>query len=66
MNDDDTRTRSQSGALLTGLVVLAVVVVGLPQVWTDLRNGGIGLESVFYPVLAVAFGYLSLSRRPQR
>jgi hypothetical protein len=48
--------------VLTGLVVLLVAVLGLPQVWADLRSGSLGLESVFYPVLGAAFGYLAVRR----
>ncbi len=27
------------------------------------REGGVSLDSVFYPVLLVAFGYLAIARR---
>ena len=51
------------GPLLTGLVVVVVVVLGVPAIWNSLRTGHIGLETIFYPVLGVAFGYLAVSRR---
>ena len=57
--------RREDGAL-TGLVVLLVVVLGTPQVLSDLRSGQLGLESVFFPVLLVAFGYLAVSQRASR
>ena len=55
--------RRASPPALTGLVVLLVLVLGVPQVWADLREGGVSLDSVFYPVLLVAFGYLAIARR---
>ena len=54
------------GDVLTGLVVLCVVVVGLPQVWQRAESGGFGVEMVFYPVLGAAFGYLAVLRRRPR
>jgi hypothetical protein len=57
--------RREDGAL-TGLVVLLVVVLGAPQVLSDLRTGQLGLGSVFFPVLLVAFGYLAVSQRAAR
>ena len=59
-------TRRDAGPALTGLVVLAVAVLGLPQVWADVRSGSLGLESVFYPVLGIALGHVAVSRRPVR
>ena len=55
--------RQDAGPALTGLVVLLVVVLGLPQVWDDVRSGELDLSTVFFPVLAVAFGYLAVARR---
>ena len=50
-------TRQGTEPVLTGLVVLLVTVLGGPQVWDALRSGDVGLELLFYPVLAAAFGY---------
>ena len=69
MSDGGVRDRGTStapGPGLTGLVLLAVVVLGLPQVWADLSSGALGLESVFFPVLFLAFGYLAVARRTSR
>ena len=62
----DRRTPTAPGPALTGLVLLAVVVLGVPQVWSDLRSGRPGLSSVFFPVLLVAVGSLAMSRRTPR
>ena len=68
MSDDvrDRPVRREATPALTLLVVLLIAVLGLPQVWNDLRSGHLGLESVFYPVLGIAFGYLAVSRRAER
>ena len=58
--------RSVSGPGLTVLVVLLIAVLGTPQVWADLHSGRLGLESVFFPVLGIAFGFLAVSRRADR
>ncbi len=58
------RERDTAGTVLTVLVVLLIAVLGVPQVWADVTgSGGLGLESVFFPVLGVAFGVLAVSRR---
>jgi hypothetical protein len=58
--------RTDAGPLLTGLLVLLIVVLGTPQVWADLHSSELGLESVFFPVLAVAFACLAVSQRAER
>ena len=56
--------RAAGGQGLTLLVVLLIAVLGVPQVWADVTGGGgLGLESVFFPVLGIAFGSLAMSRR---
>jgi hypothetical protein len=56
--------RAAGGHGLTGLVVLLIAVLGVPQVWADVTGGGgLGLESVFFPVLGIAFPCLAVSRR---
>jgi hypothetical protein len=50
----------------TGLVVLVVLVLGAPQVWADVTSGGLGLSSVYFPVLALALSYVAVSRRTLR
>ena len=58
------RERDTAGTALTVLVVLLIAVLGVPQVWADVTGGGgLGLESVFFPVLGVVFGVLAVSRR---
>ena len=52
-----------ASSLLTGLVVLLVTVIGVPQVWDALRSGDFRPALVFYPVLGVAFGYLVVRGR---
>ena len=64
--NSDLRTRTTAGPALTGLVLLAVVVLGAPQVWTELRAGAPGLGSVFFPLLLLAVGSLAVSRRRPR
>ena len=59
-------TRPVAGPALTGLLLLVVLVLGTPQVWADLHSGALGLESVFFPVLGIAFGYLAVSQRADR
>lgn len=61
-----TQPRAESGPALTGLLVLVIAVLGVPQVWADLHSRAPGLESVFFPVLGIAFGYLAVSRRAER
>ena len=61
--DDPAPVRRDTTPALTGLVVLLVAVLGVPQVWADVQSGALGLESVFYPVLGGALGYLAVSRR---
>ena len=58
--------RPVSGPGSTVLVVLLIAVLGTPQVWADLHSGRLGLESVFFPVLGIAFGCLAVSRRADR
>jgi hypothetical protein len=49
--------------VLLGLVVLVCGVVGVPEVVATLREGSVGLATVFYPVLLLAFAGLAWSRR---
>ncbi len=56
----------EPGPVLTGLVLLLVVVLGTPRVWADLGSGTLGLESVFFPVIGIAFACLAVSRRRGR
>ena len=60
---DDVDQRAGASPVLTGLVVLLIVALGLPQVWADLHSRSLGIETVFFPVLGVAFGYLAVVRR---
>ncbi|MCW2616613.1 MAG: hypothetical protein JWN08_3607 [Frankiales bacterium] len=48
---------------LTGLIVLVIAVLGLPEVWQALRDGDAGVETVFFPVLGAAFLYLAVAKR---
>ena len=64
--DREPRPSTAAGPGLTGLVVLAVLALGAPQVWSELRAGAPGLGSVFFPVLFVALGSLAVSRRSSR
>jgi hypothetical protein len=58
------RSRQQVLELaLLGLVVAAVLVIGLPQVVDSLRAGSVDLATLFYPALAAAFAGLAWSRR---
>ena len=67
MSDDrEPRPSTAPGPGLTGLVVLAVLALGAPQVWSELRAGSPGLGSVYFPVLGAALGYLAVSRRTPR
>ena len=66
LRDRPSSARAASGPALTGLLVLLIAVLGTPQVWADLHSGGLGLESVFFPVLGIAFGYLAVSQRADR
>ena len=54
---------SAAGQVLTGLVVLLIVVLGAPQVWDVLQSGRFGPALLYYPVLAVALGYLAVKGR---
>jgi hypothetical protein len=54
---------SVAGPVLTGLVVLLIVVLGAPQVWDVVRSGSFGPAVLYYPVLAVALGYLAARGR---
>jgi hypothetical protein len=46
--------------VLTGLVVVLTAVLGAPQVWDALQRGDFGPELVFFPVLVVALGWLTV------
>ena len=63
---DSPSERADPGPALTGLLVLLIAALGTPQVWADLHSGALGLESVFFPVLGVAFACLAVSRRTDR
>lgn len=52
--------------VLTGLVVVLIALLGAPQVWDALRRGDFGPELVFFPVLVVALGCLTVQRREAR
>jgi hypothetical protein len=49
--------------VLTGLVVVLIAVLGAPQVWDALQRGDFGPELVFFPVLVVALGWLTVKGR---
>ncbi len=63
---EQRRPSTVPGPGRTALVLLAVVVLGSPQVWSEMRAGSPGLGSVFFPVLLVAVGSLAVSRRTPR
>ncbi len=51
------------GQALTLLTVALAVVLGAPQVWDELTSGGgLGLASVFFPVLGIALSGVAVSR----
>ena len=45
------------------LVALFVTAVGAPLVYKGVATGDPGLEVVFFPVLALAFGARAITRR---
>ena len=45
------------------LVALLVTAVGAPMVYKGVATGDPGLEVVFFPVLALAFGARAMTRR---
>jgi hypothetical protein len=51
------------GQLITGLAVLLIALLGVPEVWGALSDGRFGPAVVFYPVLLVAFAHLGLRGR---
>lgn len=46
--------------VLTGLLVVLIAVLGAPQVWEAVRTADFGPELVFFPVLVVALGRLTV------
>ena len=43
--------------------MLLIAVLGAPQVWDALQDHDFRPALVFYPVLAIAFGYLAVKGR---
>ena len=56
-------TTSKRAGVKDSLVALLVTAVGAPLVYKGVATGDPGLELVFFPVLAIAFGARAVSRR---
>ena len=59
----DAAPSALPGQLITGLAVLLIALLGVPEVWDALSDGRFGPAVVFYPVLLVAFVHLGLRGR---